>query len=214
MSSHRVERVHQQYDVAVTALVKQARRQGIPIPCKQGCSACCAEPAYSGVYEFGPIIARLRKMSPARKAQIRARVDGWYAAMASAKIDLKADIDHRYRALDVMCPLLDPENKTCSVYEQRPVACRGHYLATEDPADCAARAHGNTTRNLNTLNITGQTLATLVAAYKSGEVLLLATGLLPEILRKMWHLVEDTSLDIDAWITGQMSIPAVSTQTR
>lgn len=109
------------------------------LACKPGCSQCCV-----GVFAINQLDAiRLRKglaeleaRDPQRAARIRERA---HASVARLSPDFPGDpatgllnTDNSEEACkhwdeygnSEPCPVLDPETKTCDLYESRPVICR------------------------------------------------------------------------------------------
>jgi Fe-S-cluster containining protein len=119
------------------ALADAARRSGKWLACRPGCAQCCV-----GVFAINQLdatrlrngLATLELRSPERAARIRERARD---AVARLSAEFPGDpetglLDHSKEAAqrwndfanDETCPALDPETKTCEVYEFRPITCR------------------------------------------------------------------------------------------
>ncbi len=118
------------------ALADSAARSGKWLACRPGCSQCCV-----GVFAINQLDAvRLRKglaeleaRDPDRAERVRARTreaverlsPAYPGDIHSGVLDESA-APERWDdfANDEICPALDPETKTCDLYEFRPVLCR------------------------------------------------------------------------------------------
>lgn len=141
---------------AITEIaIEETKREGEEIACKKGCHFCCRQ-----LIPIAPMEAKrlaevvhampkkqadaLRRKFADAKARLvsagllPARAAKGQAALVSAEKDPKAaweDVSHRYFALRLDCPFL--EDGACSIYEERPLACREYNVVT-DPAYCDA----------------------------------------------------------------------------
>lgn len=133
-------------DALVGVGVDRATRRGEAITCRKGCGACCRQLVPISETEA----RRLREVVDAMPAERRAAVRQRYAE-AHERLDragllaLLLDRDNleeeaaRKLGLDyfhagVSCPFL--EDEACSIYEERPLACR-EYLVTTPAVNCA-----------------------------------------------------------------------------
>ena len=119
---------------------------GVATSCRAGCAACCRQ-----LVPIAPLEARrlrqvVNEMNPAKRlatltrfAKARSRLD------AAGLLDLLADpaavpadglemLGRQYLAENVACPFLVDER--CSIYTDRPAACRGHAV-TSPPSECS-----------------------------------------------------------------------------
>jgi Fe-S-cluster containining protein len=104
------------------------------IACGAGCAACCRLRADVTVAEVARLVRHLRRTrSPAEIASLRERVDETALRVGRLGADARAEAR-------VGCALLDGDR--CSVYEERPLVCRGCNSASAD--DCE-RALGDGT---------------------------------------------------------------------
>jgi Fe-S-cluster containining protein len=84
-------------------------------PCRKGCGSCCTRLAAIPVLtrpEWEQLQAGLSAMPAEARRQIEARIQGLSDA-------------------PVVCPLFDPESRSCLVYESRPIACRTYGFFVE-----------------------------------------------------------------------------------
>jgi Fe-S-cluster containining protein len=96
------------------ALAEAARKAGSWLVCRPGCAECC-----TGSFEIGELdadrlrsgLAELEARDPGRAARTLER--------AARFIQLPED-----EADETACPALDPETRTCELYESRPLTCR------------------------------------------------------------------------------------------
>lgn len=133
---------------------EHAAREGERISCKEGCAACCRQIVPLAPAEAVALADCVEAMPKERREQVRARFDAIVkrledeglldrkaprgrAALLSPKVTPEErweDVSHRYFAMSLACPFL--ENEACSVYAERPSACR-EYLVTTPPELCA-----------------------------------------------------------------------------
>ena len=119
------------------ALADAFQRGGKWLACKPGCAQCCV-----GVFAISQLdAARLRKglaelelKDPARAARVRSRTLEVVARLspefpgdpATGVLSESDEYVDKWNAFanDEPCPVLDPETKTCDLYEHRPILCR------------------------------------------------------------------------------------------
>ncbi len=116
------------------------------ISCRKGCGACCRQVVPVSQPEARHIADVIEQLPTERRTIIRER-------FAAAQHSLsKTDLPHRLHQADALsdeqrqqlavdyfhqgiaCPFL--EDESCSIYEQRPLACR-EYLVTTPAQNCA-----------------------------------------------------------------------------
>jgi len=141
MSAETVRRRYREFDVALGRLLDGARMEGHTIPCQRGCSACCYELPIAFDFEMSALVARIRAMPEAVRERLLARVRGWVLSMHSAGIELyggevDAETNRLYHEFSIACPLLDRERQECTVYEDRPLACRAHHVINVTAEAC------------------------------------------------------------------------------
>ncbi len=120
---------------------------GKPVSCAKGCGACCRQLvplAHSEARQLAKLIEELpeprRSVVRERFADALRRVEangllpslmGRIGRLAGEAVNLGME----YFRLGIPCPFL--EDESCSIYHDRPIACR-EYLVTSSPAFCAA----------------------------------------------------------------------------
>lgn len=137
-------------DVSVQAL----EADGQPISCKAGCGACCRQPVPISETEVYQIAELVEAMPEPRRSEIKKKFAdgvehfkkiGWFDRLNEHfAVDKPAEAQDGFkRAIDVVleyfyegipCPFL--ENESCSIHQDRPVACR-EYLVTSPAENCA-----------------------------------------------------------------------------
>ena len=119
------------------ALVDASRRSGDWLKCRAGCTQCCV-----GVFAISQLdVARLRegmrkleRSDATGAARLKIRITAVRQELSasfpgdpvSGLLDESDDAQVRFDdfANDVACPVLDPVNGTCDLYEYRPMTCR------------------------------------------------------------------------------------------
>ena len=145
--------------VPVTAIVPLMRRlseqaqaleermsiaSGHPISCRMGCAACCrmlvpvsAPEAFAlkDMIQALPDARRARLMNKLSEARARVEQAGLLARLTDVAETTQPltdeemePLNREYYALRMPCPFL--ENETCSIYEDRPAACRELLVTT------------------------------------------------------------------------------------
>lgn len=127
---------------------RSAQGGGLSVPCSKGCAACCrylvplsAPELLRLERDLSALPAEPRRVVLVRLRRARQRIieagppalsadDGTSAAEAASAW---------YAALDMDCPFLD--NKSCAIYDQRPIACRQH-MAACSPQLCRGHQPG------------------------------------------------------------------------
>jgi Fe-S-cluster containining protein len=129
----------------VDQAIAYAVANGKPISCRAGCAACCRQFVAISTIEARRIAAVVDAMPEPRRSEVRARfaavdqrIADWSATVNydRAPADDRArerDLARAYVGLRIDCPLL--ENERCSIYEERPLACR-EYLVTSPAENC------------------------------------------------------------------------------
>lgn len=149
--------VHREISKAVTeAVVAREVRAGATISCRKGCSACCkrlyVEVTEAEAYRLQDTIGALRddhrRRVDARFAEIRKRVlkAGLYDEMLRTNLeegDIRERLSLAFYEQNLACPFL--EQDACSIYEERPLACR-EYLVTSPAEECSRPAAGHVRR--------------------------------------------------------------------
>jgi Fe-S-cluster containining protein len=127
-----VRRVAEYADEAL-AIVKEEYRP--PLHCKAGCSYCCCKPnVLASVPEVVNIVAFVKEMfSTDARRDLEARTRQYWTQMEGRPVEDPT-------SESVPCPLL--VDGRCSVYEVRPLICRG-YNSTD--VESCRRAHDDAT---------------------------------------------------------------------
>lgn len=102
-----------------------------PVACRAGCSYCCHQVVSARAAEIFLLARAIRALPEEAAARLTERV----MAAAAATRDMRVEERHRR---NVPCPLL--EDGRCSVYANRPLACRA-FASTDMEACRRAFAH-------------------------------------------------------------------------
>jgi Fe-S-cluster containining protein len=128
---------------------RKALAAGQPVSCKKGCAACCrmlVPVSAPEAFALREMVARLpeagrqatlRRMAETRAGLERAGLLAHLTEIAETDRQLRDEemesTNRRYYALRLPCPFLEQE--VCSIYEDRPAACR-ELLVTTPPELC------------------------------------------------------------------------------
>ncbi len=132
-----------------------ARDRGKEVSCQKGCTHCCRQLVPVSPIEARRLAEVVGTMPEPGRSEVRARfvraierlegaglVDPRAAKGRAALVSKEArpsgawnDVSRRYYDLRLDCPFL--EGDLCSIYEERPLACR-EYNAVTDPSLCEA----------------------------------------------------------------------------
>ena len=129
----------------VSLSAKHSERQGGPVRCSSGCSACCRQLVPVSVPEAIFLVEFLLRQPHESRSPVLKRFEsmheriaggGLHDAIRQSSSDAESDaLGRKYFQLQVACPFLVDDN--CSIHEIRPIACREHNV-TSDPSLCAA----------------------------------------------------------------------------
>ncbi len=127
----------------------QVRQTGQTVSCQKGCAACCrmlvpisAPEAFALAHRIGRLEQPerdrlLAKLDLAQQQLARAGVLNQLSALAESSDPISDEaiepVNRAYYALRMPCPFLD--NEACSIYEDRPAACR-ELAVTSPSTDC------------------------------------------------------------------------------
>jgi Fe-S-cluster containining protein len=113
-----------------------SRRAGAWLACGPGCSECCRVPFPITRLDAWRLRRGLARADAGRRSRITARAHRVLAALREGfpgnvrtgrLVHSEAALDRFFdRHRDLPCPVLDPEQGTCELYEDRPLACRIH----------------------------------------------------------------------------------------
>jgi Fe-S-cluster containining protein len=132
-------------DRVVDAAVQSAEADGKRVSCKKGCGACCRQPVPIAETEAHHIREVLENLPEPRRSVVRGRFDEARRRLAEAGLLEKLlnplqwgegesrSIGLAYFQLGIPCPFLEEES--CSIYTDRPIACR-EYLVTSPAENC------------------------------------------------------------------------------
>lgn len=128
------------------AAVGRVEAEGKRVSCSMGCGACCRQVVPIAPSEARRIARLVEELPEPRRTVIQDRFAAARARLAAAGLleqltDTERlgesplrDIGLEYFRLGIACPFL--ENESCSIYADRPIACR-EYLVTSPPEHCA-----------------------------------------------------------------------------
>jgi Fe-S-cluster containining protein len=115
------------------AMAEAARRSGVWLACRPGCTHCCMGPfaiTQLDALRLRAGLAALASADPSRAEGVRTRAANYVAAITAhypGNPDTGElwDEDSLPPAMDdVPCPALDPDSGLCDLYETRPITCR------------------------------------------------------------------------------------------
>ena len=130
-------------ETLIAAGIKTVKEQGKAISCRKGCGHCCRQPVPIAPAEARAISRLVEKMPPERRDAIRRRfaaaIREFEAAGIAEELRMRGfwekghgrEVGLRYLALRIDCPFL--EDESCTIYADRPLACREYMVTT--PAD-------------------------------------------------------------------------------
>lgn len=145
--------------------------KGKTIPCKKGCSACCNYLVPLSI----PEAFYLRNLVIAlpedrRKTIFNSFLESAKSILHTESKDLNLmtlqQLSKWYFEQNLSCPFLS--NNTCSIYEERPIACR-EYLVTGSPSLCNPAQEKHPQKTYLPVSIT-ECLAKLSAELKHSEI--------------------------------------------
>ena len=118
----------------VDSLLSQAPRGSLA--CRSGCAHCCHQRVGVTVPEALAILSHLNETrSPKALADVRHKVERVYARTRGLNREQRNSPEYP-------CPFL--ESSRCSIYEVRPLSCRG--VHSTDESACKAKLHDRTQR--------------------------------------------------------------------
>ncbi len=138
--------VHGLADTVVNTAGRMVEEKGEKISCKSGCGACCRQLVPIAEVEARDIRDVIERMPEPRRSLVRSRF-----AQARLRLEQSGLLEQLQRRPEwtegegrsiginyfregIACPFLEAES--CSIYHDRPVACR-EYLVTSPPEECA-----------------------------------------------------------------------------
>lgn len=183
-------------------------RHGYPPSCRKKCTACC----HYLVPLSLPEVFRLRRefssmpadyRIPILKSCIHASIKILRQDITEPEINENTSLAHIskwYSGLDIPCPLLS--DGLCSIYQQRPLACREYYVSSppawcRDSIDCEPRS---IRMPFSISEILGTVAAELEQTEAEAVMLplaLIGTDELTERSKRMWPTVYMVRLFLD-----------------
>jgi len=160
------------------AAAEASEQAGRPVSCQKGCDACCRQLVGISLVEARALARLVAQMPEPRQGEIRARFAAVQRRLAESGVLQRDYADpaeypqfplaetERQRlaaawfSLQIACPFL--ENEACSIYQDRPLVCRG-YLVTS-PADACSRLFRDPVRQIKQEVRLGSVLARTTAA--------------------------------------------------
>ncbi|MBX7105065.1 MAG: YkgJ family cysteine cluster protein [Gemmataceae bacterium] len=148
---------------AMAVAVDQEARQGRPISCASGCSACCRHLVAVSPAEAQDLADFVAELPAERQAAVRERFAeakrkfesigllvagethgerGMHSSQGANHSERVRTLSYRYFQEQIACPFL--ENDTCIAYERRPMVCREHCVTS--PAENCAHLDGSGVR--------------------------------------------------------------------
>jgi Fe-S-cluster containining protein len=133
---HPLRNAYEFTDAFFDALKAKSAALGRPVKCSKGCFHCCKEPVLVDIEEARFIVDAL---ASEERADLTYKVSIWWNDFCKRGLD-KLAVDKpgyllKYRSQNIYCPLLNKADGTCSVYNNRPYACR-EFLAIKHPINC------------------------------------------------------------------------------
>lgn len=140
-------------DVLVDAAQQRAARTGQAISCQRGCAACCRQPVALVDIEAWSLAALVERLPEPRRSVVRGRFTDALRRLDAAGLKTRLaeagdagaqgatvrSLSLEAFALGIACPFL--EDEACSIYADRPLACRQH-LVTSPATWCAEPGKG------------------------------------------------------------------------
>lgn len=119
---------------------------GRPVSCAKGCGACCRQLIPLAHAEAREIAALVGGLPEPRRSEVTGRFEAALRRVEEAGLlpalegrdgrlfNEAVDLGLAYLRLGIACPFL--EDEACSIYPERPIACR-EYLVSSPPERCA-----------------------------------------------------------------------------
>ena len=126
--------------------VDAVKSSGEAVSCRAGCGACCRQAVPLAELEARDIADLVSELPEPRRTVVRARFAGALERLESTGLlskltdlgsltpEVRQGLGVEYFRLGIPCPFLEQES--CSIYPDRPLACR-EYLVTSPAINCA-----------------------------------------------------------------------------
>lgn len=133
-------------DTIVQISVDKVNREGKEVSCTKGCAACCHRLVPVTESEAYLLMELIGAMPKKKRNAVWQRFDDAidmleefeYVELLEEMNDMSSeqfrDLEEKYFQLGIPCPFLEKES--CSIYHNRPLACREH-LVTSPAANCS-----------------------------------------------------------------------------
>lgn len=133
-------------DAIVGAAVDTARDEGLKVSCKAGCGACCRQLVPISEMEARRLAQVVLEAPEERRTEILNRFEEARRRLQDAGLlekvrspetmtaEQRKGLGLEYFRQGIPCPFLEEES--CSIYAERPIACR-EYLVTSPAENCA-----------------------------------------------------------------------------
>ncbi|MBI5441107.1 MAG: YkgJ family cysteine cluster protein [Deltaproteobacteria bacterium] len=134
-------------DAFVAYGAEMSAAAGKPVSCAKGCGACCRQLIPLAHAEARAIAALVEELPEPRRSEMKERFEDALRRVEAAgllpslegsteRMSVEAiDLGLGYMRLGIPCPFL--EDESCSIYSERPIACR-EYLVSSLPRHCAS----------------------------------------------------------------------------
>jgi Fe-S-cluster containining protein len=133
-------------DAFVAYASERTAAEGKPVSCAKGCGACCRQLVPLAEAEARRLASVVEELPEPRRSAVRKRFADAVASVeasgllpalegrADQLVERNVETGLAYFALGIPCPFL--EDESCSIYAERPIACR-EYLVSSPPAACS-----------------------------------------------------------------------------
>ena len=144
-----IRRIFAKFDRNVAASLRGAERRGERLACRgRGCHWCCYDVSLISRWEVREMLSAFRRLSPEVQGRVRAQYERWMENHQDLLLGLSWDLDiqidarlvERSAERDTPCMFL--VDRACSVYDARPIPCRGHHSLDESQDLCGERNLG------------------------------------------------------------------------
>lgn len=126
-------------DVMMAQLVAEGRAEGLQLACREGCAACCTFIVGAIIQESAVVASAVQQLPQAVRAGVLQRLVAfereWTRRYGKAQLLERAESALLWQAERWACPMLDPKDHSCLVYDDRPVACRVHHATYRLPGN-------------------------------------------------------------------------------
>jgi Fe-S-cluster containining protein len=174
-------------NAVVDLAVARVEAGGRTVSCRKGCGACCRQVVPVAESEARSLARLVDALPEPQRTAVRERFTEAVSRLAAAGIlePLVRALSHgsepvrelglAYFKAGVPCPFL--ENESCSIYADRPLACR-EYLVTSPAANCA----NPTAESIQMVPLPGRLSRAVMAEDRSAT----AGGWVPLVLSLDW----------------------------